>query len=80
MEGDLLTILEGTWIDNIKHTEYKFFMDGTYEENNVYAIFGGSILKRRHNHKNGKIINLLESKFRRFGFQQIEVSNFREII
>lgn len=36
-EGGILSIIEGTWVDNDLYIEYRFFSDGRYEENTVYV-------------------------------------------
>lgn len=53
-EGDLLSILEGTWISENKFNEYKFYSDGTYEENTV-VLSGSTWLLLRENLEKGKI-------------------------
>lgn len=53
-QGNLLSTIAGTWISDNGFSEYRFFSDGTYEENNV-IISGGNFIISRTNIEKGTI-------------------------
>ncbi len=53
IDGDLVSILKGTWYSDHGFKEYRFFDNGTYEENTV--VVSSNMLINRSNVSKGKI-------------------------